>query len=398
MLEPHLPDFPSLPLELRFLAHCARVVIGTDDGQPLQELAAGITDWNLVIDGAVWHRLESMVYRCLESRPEVAVPKPHLEKLRTLYRANTGRNLLLASTLAKILRTAGDENLAVLPLKGVALAGLLYDDLALRRSRDLDLLVHPRDRAAARALLQRLGFRQVRALNEREERLFFKTDNQLLLEHCDSKVLVELHWAYTTLPALFPLAVDPTAGDLMRIPLAGADLLGLPFADLVPYLCFHGAGHLWFRMFWLCDLAALALREGLDWAKIMARATALNQARATAQGMGMAALLLNDPLPEPVYAHLRRDPAVADLIRRNIRFYLKAPNAHGAYELPYSTRDHIRWRARMVSAPLMKCRIWFHALCQPQIADLRFFGLPRPLFPLYFLLRPLRLALKYLKG
>ena len=70
-------------------------------------------------------------------------------------------------------------------------------------------------------------------------------------------LFLELHWRLTSNPLLMPTDAATLWSRSEQVRVAGANLSTLPDEDLFLYLCVHGSVHMWFRLKWLVDIAAL---------------------------------------------------------------------------------------------------------------------------------------------
>ena len=185
----------------------------------------------------------------------IAPPQEVAARLSGGYWANHFRNRVLLHSLTEVLRDAAAEGIAVMPLKGAALALLYYETPALRPMSDLDLLVRPGDIAAMTGILHRLGYAEIAGAFlllderfrdvERGERRFLARKNS-----CD--VLIEfriepLDPLVETLSALDPAltAALQSRAALMWTRSRQAIHDGVPFARMSPEdLLLHIASHL----------------------------------------------------------------------------------------------------------------------------------------------------------
>jgi hypothetical protein len=222
------------------------------------------------------------------------------------------RNAVLWAALGEVLEALARAGLPALPFKGPVLALQAYGDLAAREFADLDLLVRPRDLAAARAVLEGLGYVPECALAPAQEAAMLRARTQyhLLLVHPEKGVAVELHWKSDP---DHPVEEDTEAwwAARPRTPIEGREVLAFTQPELVLVLCIHGSKHHWSRLAWLADVAALLGKdEALDWAWIRARAAQLGASRRLALGLLLLADLLGAPVPEDQAAWARSLPAV----------------------------------------------------------------------------------------
>src|SRR5581483_8569352 len=100
-------------------------------------------------------------------------------------------NLHLHGELLRLLAVFNRATIPVMPLKGLWLADLLYGDVTLRPTGDLDLLVRKEYLAHAERLLRESGYAHGR-LREHEEDSYHYTF--VRADHRTAPVTVELHW------------------------------------------------------------------------------------------------------------------------------------------------------------------------------------------------------------
>jgi hypothetical protein len=152
---------------------------------------------------------------------------------------------LWKSELKGLLHEFGKAQIPVIPLKGPGLAQHAYGGVALRPSKDLDLLVQPDKFACAEALLARLGFVRYGRTGAYHTRWLRGT------------VKVELHFDVSD-----PLEFDfDTPGAWRRArqeSFAGEPSWRMATEDELLYLCLHGVRHLFERLSYIVDIALAA--------------------------------------------------------------------------------------------------------------------------------------------
>jgi len=155
--------------------------------------AFGDDDWRIIHPMAETEGVAPLLYwklkHWLEMGQGAAHAKlPHLvERLAPAYYETLARNTVLLQELERILAAFEKAGIAVIVLKGAALAQTVYEDIGLRPMSDIDLLVRPEDVWRATHLLQRLEY--VR------EKITFHV---CLRQPSERKIAVEIHW--TTVP------------------------------------------------------------------------------------------------------------------------------------------------------------------------------------------------------
>lgn len=187
---------------------------------------------------------------------------------------------MLAADCARSARGAAQRQLAemraralldragvgVVGIKGPALAAALYGDAALRPSRDIDLLIAPRDARTALAALQAGGLRHVAHALAPQADAPSRPEGSLRRRVLEMRVFKDVELHDDPLDATLELhgrlfAVEPH-GFSERLRGENAELAdaSLTSDHYVLYLVLHGAVSFWPRLRWLADFAMLAGR------------------------------------------------------------------------------------------------------------------------------------------
>lgn len=381
----------ALRPEFALILAAARNFLGQTDPETLAEPLRQPLDWALVQRAADWHRLSGVLLKTLRDRPE---PPPAFKtQLEAAYRHNAARNLQLTALLLRLTSTLEQADIEVIVIKGLALAGPLYRDQALRRSSDLDLLIDPRDVPRAMALLCADPGCQTAPLSPYALGVLMATDSELKLEI--QGLLLELQWRMAPLDRFYPATWRELRDGAQTIALAGRQLPTLGPLELLPYLCFHGTKHLWYRLFWLLDVAAwLAHNPDWDPAPILARARQRRNERALLLGLALCRKLFASPMPTSLTEPLAA-PAVTARVERLCARLL--PTIDQAFTPEVS--DWTWWRNIYWMYPEwpQRAALTWRYLFQPTLKDLQAFPLPPTLGALYYGLRPLRLAASALR-
>jgi hypothetical protein len=316
------------------------------------------------------------------------VPGDFRAKLRDEFRKNATRNTLLAGELARLARLFEAEGVPLLAYKGPALAQQAFGDITLRRFVDLDVIVRRRDARRAGELLRSLGYAKPEGLNRSHEEFLLRRQHNLAYTRDGGLMIVELHWEVA--PSHF--AAVPVGEGVWeratRVKLFGTEV-GCPSPeDLLLALAVHGTKHLWERLAWVCDVAALLNSQpGFDWPYVQRLAREAHVERMLHLVLRLARGLAGANLPEGLVSN-SDDEVLSELsaevtaamfsstepepigFARNVRFNLRA-------------RDRLRERLD-----------YLRFILTPTDGDLAAVSLPPGMSFAYYLLRPLRLVLK----
>ena len=371
------------------LAACSVSLQGEDSSQEknggLRPLLQKSLNWESLLNRAEQHGVAPILYQVLSSCGS-EVPVAGLASLKQRYETNLHRTLFLTRELIRILDHIDALAIKALPYKGVALAEMLYGDMALRQAGDIDLLIRPRDLSRIKDALKELGYTPHLSLSEVEERAYLQSGYECAFDSALGRNLLEVQWALQPrfyavdfeMEALFSRAITVTvAGRRMKTPSP---------EDLFLILSLHAAKHAWGRLIWLCDISQLLKSPALNWDWIGETAKSLGIARILQVTLVLTNRLLGTAIPAAAAKTLPADPAALALADE-ITPQIGSAVLHDVESLSYF-RLMLRLRERRSDRIRFLRRLAF----TPGPGEWEAIRLPAPLFPLYRLVRVWRLA------
>jgi hypothetical protein len=385
-----LPSLNNAPLnrpEFKLLLCCARTRIDEEKAGRIKLLVKDGLDWDFLLQLARRHGVMPLLYRALNQAAPHSVPSAVLNQLSNHYYLNASRNLFLTEELQRIVRLFEFNGILALPNKGPALAESLYGDIASREFADLDILVQRKDIQKATELMISSGYDPQFKLTPKQVAAYFDVGNEIAFLNKEGKCFVELQWEIV--PGYFVLPIS-SLFSWDEVKRAGSGFLSLPPEETLLVLCVHGAKDLWNRLIWICDIAELLYtHRNLDWEKIINLATALGSRRMLFLGLHLANELLEAPLPEQVGHQIETDGKMKKLGGQVVASL--AQKGEGLPGLLETCLFYVRVRERMKE----KIRFCLRFATQTTPGDWTFLRLPDFLSPVHYLIRPIRLALKY---
>jgi len=385
---PPLPAHVRFSREFQLLAACSW--IAPPGLQQLQadaiadQLDAEI-DWQRLIELTERHRVQALTHSGLSRHAPGQVPEKVLQQLKERSQRCRMQALLNAAELTRLSRLFADNNIRVMPLKGVALSLRLFGDVGIRQARDLDLLIQPHDLDRACRILEAEGYRN-NAINftmtAKQQRSFIRHFHHFEFVH-STGLCVELHWNLYAWPTE---QVESLWRESLADDFAGAALQHMDDDTLLLMLCDHGAKHAWFRLKWLSDIVMLLMEDRPQgWESLIARAEELDLKRTLAQAALLVRWIYGIPLAEELATVIREEKRCAALCKpaleglqkgaADLESFGKRMEGLQAVLQIWQRRPSLSWRT--VLMPI---------LTQP--ADYRDFPLPDSLFWLYIPLRP----------
>jgi hypothetical protein len=312
-----LREQEAWPVELRFLCHPLSQpgIPETQEGVEKRP----ILDWDAFITLLRRHRLLPLA-PCYLHRYREVMPAAAATRLRQSWQHSRLQSLARSGELASLLTGFQSDAIRILPLKGPLLAQELFGDPTARLSKDLDLLAHPEDLGRAAERLSAQGYLSTDGypdFSPRQRQAFFSQYHHFGFWHPQRAIRIELHWRWFDNPLYFSLPLEDSLFRSRQSVMGGVVMPTLGPKETLLYLCAHGARHLWHRLSWIRDIAAiLASPEPvLDWPKMLAKAQGLGVRTALIEGTALASLLYRYQIPEPMKAVIHQAPSLPNRLK-----------------------------------------------------------------------------------
>jgi hypothetical protein len=302
--------------------------------------------------------------------------------VHALAREQTRHALILVRQLRRIVDAVDARGIAILPVKGPVLATQAYGNAALRgASGDLDFCVRKCDFAAALAALETIG--HTRHAGD-------ESDAEAHLLPATPGTMVELHTELAGSLWTTPLDLDAALQRSTVRPMFSGPIRICAAEDLLLYLALHAARHLWRRLLWIADVAALLRASpSFDWEALLARAAEIEATQRLAVTLLLASQHVGAPVPDRIAAALfsRRVRRVAAAAERQLAATTRGdapPGLVRRLRAELSARETFRQRVRYIGRQLA-----------PNSRDRAWLRLPRALSWLYVAVRPVRLLVSF---
>lgn len=380
-------NFPDFTPESEMLLASARIV---PDHPRMEKLANAGIDWRAFLELAASHSVRPLVYKSLRETCWNRVPADVQHAWEEAHQLITGRNLFLTGELLRVTAEFHKAGIPVAAVKGPVIAQMVYGDPTLREFSDLDLLVHEADFLRAVELIAQLDYKPSWKLDNRRVLRFLRHLGEYKLTSDFLKVDIDLHWK----PAHHSVALSPAISDFpagfQPIPIAGSTVPTFAPQDLPLYLASQGGGDQWGDLRRICDLAEfLRVYAEIDWEPQFKTAHRLGGLRSMLTGLSLARDLLGATLPASAASRIHADPVVARLAARTTGNLAQQRDAGEAVS---------RYRFQLGAKPGVYGKLFlaFSIVIDRTSEDGSWIMLPRPLWWLYAVLRPLRMSRKLL--
>jgi len=199
-----------------------------------------------------------------------ALPENSQQKITYLSHKKFQRNLQQKAAMCTVQQHFDSLALPVLFFKGMVMQQWLYQKNDFRPAKDVDILLAASDISQAIDALKTLGyhpFSYKSALPDKPQDL--EKLGSLDLKHSETKVIIELHWQLWNKSGEIPTDFTSLWQNRSSFMIDQQSLYTLePYTHLA-YLCYHGSGHFWYRLFWLRDIQLALSNTDIDWGKAL---------------------------------------------------------------------------------------------------------------------------------
>jgi hypothetical protein len=194
----------------------------------------GAEDWEAVVQLSERHNVAPLLYYELKNSHQcLYVPDEIKQKLRESYLCNSWQNTQRYNDTSIILKSLQNAGIQVIALKGIALAELVYKNIALRPMEDVDLLVRRSDFHKLDGVFSELGYKNVTVLLSKRHINWVRH-----LNYSKGNGHIEVH------PEIAEKSdMDPWM-NAVSARIAGTRALTLGAEDFVIHLCLHLEYHL----------------------------------------------------------------------------------------------------------------------------------------------------------
>jgi len=350
----------------------------------VRELIKGGLDWAVLHRIALQHGVLPLLYRELKAVGEALVPPEEMIPLKKLFLNNALRNQTMAQKLVHVLDLLSSTGIEAIPFKGPILALQAYGTLSWRHFGDLDILIHHHDFQRAYEQLASAGYSPTHSVDKKWGTWVGRVGKELTFS--DQDVSLDIHWGITG-GGFLGMTIDQGAfwQDLRLLDINSHQVRVFSPENTVLLLCIHGTQHGWQALSLIADLAHLIRNHpDLDWRGLFRHAKRVRAQRVLRLGLQLAQEIAGAPLPPEVESVFHARPSGADLaaeVKGNL--FADGNRSSQFNQATFRARATERLRDRflhVISLPLV-----------PEPADLAAVRLPGFLYPLYYVIRPVRL-------
>jgi hypothetical protein len=275
----------------------------------LSELLHRSVDWSALLALAEQHGVLVLLIDRLKDLQQ-ATPPDIRETLREWQRRQTVSTLNLTAEMFHLLERLAALRIETLVTKGPALSVRCYGEPGMRQYGDLDLIVRDADMQRATEAMIALGYAPKVPLSAIQASKF---PGEYAFHKPATDLLVEFHTERTFRYHPRRLPIETLFARRSSVTVDGRAVPTLSIEDELVLICIHGAKHLWERVMWIADVAALISNNPLDWNRAVAAAREVGAEKILRLGLRLAMDVTGAVLTEQVAAQVRGDSGVTRL-------------------------------------------------------------------------------------
>ncbi|MDR3598922.1 MAG: nucleotidyltransferase family protein [Desulfosporosinus sp.] len=380
-------EFEDYSPEMKLLQLCS--IQDRTDRQldTIVEIISHKVDWVTFTKAVMKHRVYPLVYKNLSIIKNLnTMNEASLELIARNARRNVIKSVKLTGELIRLFSLLDKVNIRAISIKGPLLGLALYGDLALRTSKDLDILVSKEDLDKVENLLISEGYQQTENeanITPKQKKLLLKTSHHFSFVN-NNGVNIELHWRYYSQGYKIPFNEVWDRRDSVEI--SGSKLNILSPEENFLYLVFHGSKHGWMRLRWLCDVSEIIKKNDLQWVSVIKRAEHLDVLYMLVQALVLAREYFYAKIPEELNSLVKNDKLghkLAKLALPLINEIEEDAIAPGMTLYLHNKKYCMAWN-RSLSQKLIYVIKHFY----PSVLDYQAIHFQDKHFFMYFLLRP----------
>ncbi|MGB9937080.1 MAG: nucleotidyltransferase domain-containing protein [Methanobacterium sp.] len=383
-------DF-KLRKEDKLLLYCARTNVEPEIEEKIVSIVRGEVDWDYLMKMGTRHRLRPLLYHNLNSICPEMVPESVLSELKDFFNANVRKNLMMTGELIKILELLKDEGIDAIPYKGPTLTILAYDDLKLREFNDLDIFIDKKDTRKIVNLMLSLDYQLDSYSHNMDMSLYFKTQSEHKFINHKKRIIVEIHNKFQGHFFYFPDNPDflYKKENLKAIKINNYQINILSIENLILMLSIHCSRHNWSHLFWICDIIQIIQYYDINWQEMIKKAEILGAKRILLVTLYLASDLFDLKLPNKIIIYIENNNIIL-----NICLILKIRLISSDYK-PLNLFEKALFDLKKRESLKISIIDVFRSMFKPTYLDFKELQLSRPLYPLYYIIRPFLLLARY---
>lgn len=301
------------------------------------------------------------------------------------------QNMLMTNELINVTKLLKENGIESIAFKGPVLSHLAYGDVVSRQYVDLDILVDKSLLIKTQDILESNNYFQKYKLEEYQKEKLKDVVHDISFTNKKNNVDIELHWTLSSGEFFIDLEKLNYLEDIKKYYINNSEVNIFLNEKLFIYLCVHGYKHLWERIEWLVDIYYLLEKNNLNIEKIIKMSREIDSDRIVLSTLVICQKLfgftvkLKNILDED-YNLITKSNHFYDKL---IKDYCLNNNNNNNREISFSQFYMLKsfsYRKKYVISFFI-----------PTQKDFEVIKLPRFLYFIYYLIRPINIIIRYFK-
>lgn len=271
----------------------------------LKNIFLNIKDWDYFTDIAIKKQAAPLVLNIVKKNSsDFDIPSISKHKLEQAWFKTLSRSMVYIKLFQDIVFAFKNENISVIPLKGIFLAEWLYKEVGLRQFSDMDLLIHQEDLNKAVQILHSMGF-VTSGLHNVPDFVTKNTSNVHYPPLVRQGMSVELHLRIHRKTEEFCVEIDDLWNNAIIQVVNNVETLTFCLTDLLLHICLHLHVHFYiskvqFTGFY--DIANIMNQysDSIDWKLFDQNCHKYNAINYTYKYILLSGKYLGSPIPQHI--------------------------------------------------------------------------------------------------
>lgn len=242
----------------------------------LEDLALKVQNWNRFLSLILYNNVGPLVYKNLSRVADLHIPFWVSRRLKEIYTESFLQTEPFYRDLKILLNEFNQRNISVIVLKGAAIAQELYDDIALRPLKDIDILAKKEDWPSIREILRGIGYKNKEGLDLLELDRLSPVDMDRHVAYENDR-MTKIEFKFNLFSLDFPEFENTKQywETAQQKNLSGTGMLTLNAEDQFLYLCSRMINVGFRYLLWFIDLKEfLHFHQNIDWGCVIDKARA----------------------------------------------------------------------------------------------------------------------------
>lgn len=349
-------------------------------------------NWEEIVELAKQHRVSPLLSRAIHDQ-QLELPSKVTKKLESQSRAVNYKMLKLTAELLRLTKELDQERIHSISLKGPVQSLQIFGDIAIKHSRDLDILIEESKVDQCVVLLKKMGYKTSSfygSLNNRQKSYFLKSQNQLQFYHPERKVQLEIHWRLFANRSFLDYSFEELYESAEKVSLTNYHLLGLGELHMINYLLAHGAKHQWSMLYWVVEILYFLKNNSISLEHLHLEAKKQGVHRPSLQFLGLAQKLFSLKIPSNIESVLDKFQVLKLVSNALEAIQTDSEKLKEKSFILYSKKGFYQMSLKKELSYKLGSLNWI------SVNDFQTLNLPSELFFLYYPLRPFLWCKRYL--